>query len=533
MTAWPTLLGVLAALAGLGLAGTSGLLISRSALRPEDFLSLTLLVTAVRALGLGRAGLRYAERLAGHAAALQSGERARLRLFDTLARFGRDLHAHERSGDLLSRGGADIDAAQFRTLRVVLPLWAAGGVVSALGIWLWTIDPALALLATLPVLAASGGVWARRGPVERLAAEDMALGREHGTRLLDALAASGEGAGRHHAPALATLESRLEQVARAQGRLSGQLTLGRDLAFALCAGGVLWRGAALVEAGALPGAVLAAVTLASVTAVDVLVPLSALPAAQALARVAAQRQAALEALQPAVQAPAAPWPLPGGPFEMELRRVSLRRAGRVILEDVSLRLAAGERVALSGASGAGKTTLLALLCRDLDPDGGQVTFGGRDLRGLDPAALRRRLSLHEQGAPLLDGTLSENLRLGDHGAPDETLRALLDDLGLTDLPLDLWVGEGGSRLSGGQRARVSLARALLKPSEALLLDEPTAFLDDEAEARALQVIERERRGRALLIVTHRAAPLAMADVQYVLHEGILSPAGPAPERSAV
>ncbi|MEW6422311.1 MAG: ABC transporter ATP-binding protein, partial [Deinococcota bacterium] len=209
------------------------------------------------------------------------------------------------------------------------------------------------------------------------------------------------------------------------------------------------------------------------------------------------------------------------------------RHGRTVLDDVLLRLRAGESLGVSGPSGGGKTTLIRLLTRDLDPDAGRVTLNGADLRDLDLAALRARISLHEQDAPLLDGTLRENLRLGDHHATDHRLRGLLDDLGLTHLDLDTWVGEGGTRLSGGERARVSLARALLGPGDLLLLDEPTAHLDAATEARVLRVIGRERAGRALLIVTHRAAPLALTGRHLTLRGGHLHGAASVPERTAV
>ncbi|BDP44567.1 thiol reductant ABC exporter subunit CydC (plasmid) [Deinococcus aetherius] len=526
-------LGVLTALAGVGLAASSGLLISRAALRPEVFLSLLLLVTTVRALGLGRAALRYAERLAGHAAALEGGERVRLRLFDTLARFGRDLLAYERSGDLLARSGADIDARQFFTLRVSLPLGAFVGVLIALGGWLAWLDPGLALLALLPLLGAALVVLRGGGRAARLAREDAHLSRDHAARLLDALSASGDGGGSHHGPELTRLTAQLEHVALETGRLAWRITLARELGFAVALSGVLWRGAALVQAGHLGGALLAAVVLGVAAAFDAAGPLAAVPLAHAADVAARERTAALEALTPGVVDPSVPRAVPPGPFALELRDVIVRRHGRAVLSDVSLRLRAGESLGISGPSGGGKTTLIRLLTRDLDPDAGQVTLNGADLRDLDLATLRARISLHEQDAPLLDGTLRENLRLGDHHAPDPRLRALLDDLGLPHLDLDTWVGEGGTRLSGGERARVSLARALLGPGDLLLLDEPTAHLDAATEARVLRVIGRERAGRALLIVTHRAAPLALTGRHLTLRSGHLHEGASVPERTAV
>ncbi|GGL00122.1 thiol reductant ABC exporter subunit CydC [Deinococcus radiotolerans] len=519
----PVLLGVAATLAGVALAGASGRLIARAALRPEVFLSLTLLVTLVRALGVGRAGLRYAERLTGHAAALKAGEAQRAALFDRVARFGRDLLARERSGDLLSRSGADLDARQFAALRVTLPLLGFAGATLLAGGWLLSLDAGLGLSVLGPLLLAAALPGLARTWAAALAREEAHLAREHGAALLDALSASADGAARLWGPRLAHLSAGLRRVTQAQGRLQTGLTLGREALFALSFTLVLTRGLTLVESGALGGAWLAAVVLLAAASFDALTPLALVPGAHAAAQAARERDDELAAVQPAVTEPRDPASVPDGPLPLALEGVRVTRGGRDPLRDVTLHLPAGARVAVTGPSGAGKSTLLGLISRDLDPTAGRVTLGGTDLRALALADLRARLSLHEQDAPLLDGTVEENLRLGGPHAPPERLRELLDDLGLEDLTLDTWVGEGGTRLSGGQRARVSLARALLKPADVLLLDEPTAHLDPDTEARVLRVIHRECAGRSLLLVTHRPAPLALADQVYRLQDGHLHP----------
>lgn len=524
------LLAALAALCGVFLAATSGVLISRAALRPEVFLSLGVLATTVRALGLGRAGLRYAERLRGHAAALRLGERLRLTLFDRVAASGR-TPSEERSGDLLARAGEGVEAQQFRPLRVTLPLVAFAAATSVWSGWLLMHDAELALLAGLPLLIAALSVLALRGPAARAARQDMALTQEHGTLLLDTLAAAGEGAALRR-PQLAALAAAQERAARRLAHVAFALALAQGVAFAAAVVGTLWRGAALVHAGELSGPLLAAAVLGTAAAFDALAGLAAVPGAQARAELARERGGAALATPPAP--PARPLPLPAGPLTLELRQVSLRRGERAVLDGAALTLHPGERVAITGESGGGKTTLLRVVARDLDPDGGTVLASGADLRDLDPCAWRGALSLHEQHAPLLDGSLRENLLLGDPAAPDARLRAVLDALGLAHLPLDGWVGEGGRALSGGERGRVSLARALLRPAPLLLLDEPTAHLDPETERLVLAALEREAAGRTLLIVTHRPAPLALAGRVLELRGGQLwpldlpAPAPPAP-----
>lgn len=524
------LLGVLAALAGVGLAACSGVLISRAALMPfstasSSFLALTLLVTTVRALSLGRAALRYTERLTGHAAALHEGQRQRGRLFTRIAGLGRDMLAFERAGDVLARLNVDTEASQMYRLRVTLPGAAFLGVCGLLTLWLRFLDPrlfdpGLALLGGLPLLFAGLGVLLLRARAARLARARLHQGRDYGSRLLDALAASGDGAAGLHGPHLDALSAQLELGSRREAALAQGLTLLQGSLFAAAVTGVLWRGAVLVASGQLGGALLAAVVLAVAASFDAASTLLAVPAAHAAQQDALERGTQFAQLSPSVVT-LSPLPMPAGPLEFRLLEVKVRRGARTVLGGVTLTLHPGERLAISGPSGGGKTTLARLLTRDLDPASGTVLLGGVDLRTLDPAALRARISLHEQEAPLLDATLRENLLLGDHTAHDERLRSLLDRLDLSGLKLDDWVGEGGVRLSGGQRARVSIARALLKPSELLILDEPTAHLDPETEARVLAVIEHELEGRALLIITHRLAPLALAERHLYLEHGQL------------
>lgn len=517
-----TVLGILAALAGVGLALASGLLISRAALRPEVFLSLTLLVTAVRALGLGRAALRYAERLTGHAAALKLGEDMRLAWFDRVSLFGRDLLARERSGDLMAHVQTDVDARQFWLLRVRLPLVAFAGVVLLFGGWLLSLDLLLGLLAALPLGLAAGAVWGLRGKVAALNTERLSLSRRHSASLLDALAASADGAQRHFLPRLAEERKQVATLTRREVRLNAWMTLARETMFALAVTGVLWRGVMLLESGTLAGPLLAAAVLATAAAFDAAAQLSGVPAAHTALREAQEHWQALEQLQPAVNQAAVAQDLPAGPLALEMRNVTLKRAGRTVLGGLCLNVAAGERLVITGPSGGGKTTLLRLLLREMDVDTGEVQLGGLPLPSLKLASLRRALSFHEQDAPLLDGTLAENLRMADPAATDERLRDLLTRVGLAHLPLDTWVGEGGTRLSGGERARVSVLRALLAPSRLVLLDEPTAHLDDEAEAALLDTIAAELRGRTLLLVSHRPAPLRLAERVLRLSGGQLS-----------
>ncbi|MEH3075890.1 MAG: ABC transporter ATP-binding protein [Quadrisphaera sp.] len=219
---------------------------------------------------------------------------------------------------------------------------------------------------------------------------------------------------------------------------------------------------------------------------------------------------------------------PAGAALLELDDVVFSHPGsdRRVLDGVSFRVEPGARTALVGPSGAGKSTLLGLLERFADPVGGSIRLDGVDLRDLPRAALRARLGYVEQEAPVLAGTLRENLLLAAPRATEAEVAEVLAAVGLSGLAersplgLDAQVGEGGVLLSGGERQRLAICRSLLARPELLLLDEPTASLDarnEAALARALDAVQR--RSTALVVVAHRLSTVVDADQIVVLEAG--------------
>ncbi len=235
----------------------------------------------------------------------------------------------------------------------------------------------------------------------------------------------------------------------------------------------------------------------------------------------------------AVAAPAAPL-APPDPRRaaVRLEEVTLSYPGRgePALDRVSLTLEPGESVALVGASGAGKTTLASLLLRLADPDAGRLACAGIDLRATDPAAWRRHVAWVPQRPTMFAGTVADNIRLADPGASDERVRAAAaaaGALGVVDaLPRGFAtaIGEGGRALSMGQAQRIALARAFLRDAPLLILDEPTAHLDEDAAAAAGAAIERLLPGRTALLIVHRPALAAVADRVVRLEAGRIVPA---------
>ncbi|MDN4612801.1 ABC transporter ATP-binding protein [Arthrobacter burdickii] len=210
---------------------------------------------------------------------------------------------------------------------------------------------------------------------------------------------------------------------------------------------------------------------------------------------------------------------------------SSTESGRLVLDGVSFSVPAGSRTALVGPSGAGKSTVLALLERFYEPTDGSITYDGTALPQIPRTELRSRIGLVEQEAPVLSGTLADNLRLAAPAATDDQLRRVLAAVGLdalgdrTDDGLDLNLGEDGVRLSGGQRQRLAWARVILADRPVLLMDEPTSAVDSRTEQLLQQTLGEASRDRTVVVVAHRLSTVADFDQIVVLDQGRVTAVG--------
>ncbi|MCM3656446.1 ABC transporter ATP-binding protein/permease [Agromyces mediolanus] len=198
---------------------------------------------------------------------------------------------------------------------------------------------------------------------------------------------------------------------------------------------------------------------------------------------------------------------------------------QAVLRGVSFAVPRGQRVALVGPSGAGKSTILALVERFYDPSVGEVRMGGLDLRSIDRAELRAQIGYVEQDAPVLAGTLRDNLLLGSPSASDEECAHVLRAVNLGGVlerdpaGLGAQVGEDGIMLSGGERQRLAIARALLAAPPILLLDESTSSLDGVNERMMREAIDEVAAGRTLIVIAHRLSTVVDSDRIVVLDDG--------------
>ena len=233
--------------------------------------------------------------------------------------------------------------------------------------------------------------------------------------------------------------------------------------------------------------------------------------------------------RPGVAAPPQPKPLPEPPRgDVAFEGVTFAYPGRddlPALRDFTLHVRPGERVALVGPSGAGKSTVFRLLLRFYDPDQGRILLDGVDLRDADPVAVRSRMALVAQEAPLFSGSALENVRFGRAEASDAEVRAAIAAAHaegfLAALPqgADTPVGERARSLSGGQRQRLAIARALVRRAPILLLDEATSALDAENEQLVQHALDEAMIGQTTLVIAHRLATVLKADRIVVMDEG--------------
>ena len=524
--------GVGAAVAAVGLTATSAWLISRAAERPP-VLALMVAIVGVRAFGIGRGALRYAERLVSHDAAFRVLAGVRSTAYRRLERLAPAGLAELRSGDLVARLVVDIDGLADVWLRVLQPYVVAAIVGAGAVVLVAALVPAagLALAVTLLGVAIGGPVAARAvaAAAERRIAP--ARGAVAGAAL-ELLRGAPElvvhGASEARLADLAGLDARLRAAEARSARGSGAGALVAGIGAGLAVWLALVAGIVAVRAGTLGGVALAVVVLTPIAAHELVAGLS--PAAQQLPRLRAAAGRVTEVLErpDPVREPDAPAALPRAPYGIRIRGLRARYtpSGPEVLRGINLDVPAGGRLLVTGASGAGKTTLAAVLLRFLEPSAGRVELVGADGSvGLDAISdddLRRTIGVCAQDVHVFDTTILDNVRLarpraGEHEVA-AALRAARLDGWIATLPdgAETLVGEHGARLSGGQRQRLGLARALLADPPILVFDEPTEHLDEATASALVDDLLAATAGRTAVFITHRPELMGA-----VLAEGIV------------
>ena len=524
-------IAVLQGLSAVALLGSSAWLISRSSEQPAQ-VYVAIAVVGVRAFAVGRAAFRYAERMVLHDSAFRMLAALRPRLLERLIPLAPVGLTRLAKGRALQGVVADVDDLQNLPLRVVAPLVQSTfvAIISAgfLALFAPLAGVALLLAATaaivvaVPIAARLGrnadeniaGIKTRMSELSMKLLESSALLEAYGWRspLL------GE---------LARLESELQRRQRKSSLASG---LGMAVLTAL---GVLatattaWFGAQAVFAGWQPGVMLAVMALLPMAVFDVLNNLQGTAQAWNRFRAAAINVGVLLDEVPASELPAeTELPAHAEPMafaSLELIGVSARypNASRDALAPISLRVTPGDVLLVTGESGAGKSTIANVLMRFLTPSGGRILVNGRDFTELSTDEIRRMIGLIEQSPTIFTGSVRQNLVLAKPEATAAEMEQALERVGLWKVfaereGLETFVGEQGSRISGGEATRLALARALLADRAVIVLDEPTANLDDATAMQSTRelVAAAQASGAAVIVISHdsRLASLTASEV---------------------
>lgn len=526
-----TLLGAGAIAAAIGLIATSAWLISRSSQRPQES-AVALAIVAVQFFALSRGLCRYGERLVGHDAAFRVLAELRVTVYRRLERLAPLGLPAFRSGDLLARLVDDVDSLQDLLLRI-LPAFVIALVVGALTVGVvWLMLPAAALILLGALLVGGALVpWLAAALAARSEARQAAARGALTSSVVDLIEGGPElmvnGAAAEYLRRTTAAEDELARIARAAGRTAG---IGQGLT-SLCTGLAMWGGllvgVSAVHSGHLDGVLLAGIALIPLVAFELVAGLpSATQTLQRVRRSAARVFEVLDAPAPVAE-PAKALPLPRPPYRLQVRGLRCRYAGttRWALDGIDLDLGPGRRVAVVGESGAGKSTLAGVLLRFLPYQDGSVTLNGVHIAALEGEDCRLAVGLIAQDAHIFDSTLEENLRLARRDASEDQLRAALAGARLLDwtetLPegLQTEVGEHGARVSGGQRQRLAIARALLADFPVLVLDEPGEHLDTATADAIVADLLAVTQDRSTLLITHRLAGLQDLDEVIVLDRG--------------
>ena len=533
---WLLTLGVVLAivtlLASIGLITLSGWFLSASAVVGVSGLysfNYMLPAAGVRGAAITRTAGRYFERLVSHDATFRVLQHLRVSTFSKLLPLSPAGLARFRQGELLNRIVADVDTLDHLYLRVISPLVGALITIVVVTIGLSILDVTLALtlggimlltLLLLPPLFYRAG----KPTGEKL----TTLRGEYRQQVTSWLQGQAEltifGASERYRAQMENTELSWHDAQRRQSELTALSQAVMLLINAVAVLAMLWLAAGGVGGDTQPGALIALFVFCALAAFEALAPVTG--AFQHLGQVIASAVRITQITQypPEVRFNDNQTP-PPAQAALTLNNVSFSypQQPQKALHGISLQITAGEHVAILGRTGCGKSTLLQLLTRAWDPAAGEIAINGEPLASLSEPALRATMSVVPQRVHLFSATLRDNLLLASPTATDDTLAAVLTQVGLEKLldegGLNSWLGEGGRQLSGGELRRLAVARALLHDAPLLLLDEPTEGLDATTESQILDLLERVTQGKTVLMVTHRLRGLSRFDRIIVMDNG--------------
>ena len=529
-------LGMLLALATLvasiGLLTLSGWFISAASVAgltiARETFNYMLPGGGVRGFAMARTAGRWGERVVSHDATFKLLADLRIFFFKKLTPLIPGRMSKLRDADLLNRLVADVDAMDHVYLRLVSPIIVGiFGIISLTLLLAWfdlTIGLTLgAILLTLlllwPVIfyklgKQNGETLTQNKAKLRIATLDWVQG--HSELVLF-------GAEPKYRQAISDHQDKLVKNqfknAHYTGLASALLLLANGWSLVL----IIWMAADGVN-GQPPSPMVALMAFATMASFELLMPIAG--AFQYLGQTLESARRLNEILH---ATPDIVFPKSGvehtQEYNLVLNHVTFQYydSETLALDDVSLELKSGQKMAIVGQTGSGKSTLLQLLTRQFDVTSGELYIGDSPITQWTEKGLRESISVVSQRVDILNGTLKDNLHLAKPDANDIELLSILKQVGLEylneGLGLDTWLGDGGRQLSGGEKRRVGIARALLHNAPILLLDEPTEGLDKQTENQIMQLLNQHSKGKTVVFVTHRLVGLDRMDSICLMEQG--------------
>lgn len=531
------ILAITSLTASIGLLSLSGWFLAASALVGSSLLfNFFYPSSGVRGLAIGRTISRYFERLVTHDATFRVLANLRIAVFSKLIPLSPAGLNRYRHSELLNRLVADVDTLDTLYLNLLSPFISAIMVILFMGIGLSFVSPLLAwvicgslvvLLLIFPTLFYHLG-----RKLGKIAIQSRATYR---SQFIEWIQLNGEfllfGV---LSKATDRLKQTEQQWLKAQSHES-QLG-GLSNALLMFINGILVTAVIYLSAAAInvpqadnPEALIALVVFCVLASLEILMPIGMAFLHLGQVIEAAERISEITAQQPTVQFNGtAQWKQTEANQPLiSFNQVSFSYSPEheQVLNHISFEIKKGERIAILGKTGSGKSTIFQLLTRNYDATSGEILLNGCNIKDYPEKTLRQQIAVLSQRVHIFSNTLRENLRFGNPQATDEALSEALAKVNLSYLleeqGLDLWLGEGGRPLSGGEQRRLGLARLLLSSADILLLDEATEGLDRDTEQQILKQILSHTQGKTLLMITHRLNGVEQFDRVYRIASAIL------------
>ncbi|OOF84598.1 cysteine/glutathione ABC transporter ATP-binding protein/permease CydC [Rodentibacter ratti] len=535
----PLILGLILMILGLassmGLLTLSGWFLAATAIAGLGTLFNFFYPSAsVRGLAIGRTVTRYFEKLVTHDATFRVLANLRVQVFEKIIPLSPAVLNRYRNSELLNRLVSDVDTLDSLYLRLLAPFFSAAFVIIAMTIGLSFIHAPLALglgIVLLILLVLIPTIFYRLG--QQFGKPLVQARATYRTQFLEFIQAQAElllfNAENQIKAKMASTERHWQATQEKEAKLGGFSTALALFLNGLLICAMLWFGS-LADFGVdeYRAAFIALFTFAALAAFEIIMPLGAafLHIGQVIA--AAERVTDIVKQQPLVEFHGE------AQFEPQVRLISAQNLSfhypeseNLALDNLTLDFEQEQKIAILGKTGSGKSTLLQLLVRNYDPNQGELLLADKSISSYAEQTLREQFCFLTQRVHVFSDTLRQNLQFASsEKIADEKMIDVLNQVGLGKLltqpeGLDLWLGDGGRPLSGGEQRRLGIARILLNHAPILLLDEPTEGLDRETERQILRLILQHTENKTLIMVTHRLTALEQFDKICVIDEGKL------------